>query len=41
MKKNMNYNNCMKRKCEQCKFYIKCFEYKVKEKENANKSKKN
>lgn len=30
MKNNINYNNCMKRKCEQCNKYIKCFEYKKK-----------
>ena len=37
MKKEFNYEQCMKRKCEQCKYYNKCF----KEKKNANKSKKN
>ena len=28
MRDNINYFNCMKRKCEQCKNYINCFKYK-------------
>lgn len=24
----MNFGNCMKYKCEQCKYYINCFKYK-------------
>lgn len=32
MEEKTNYNNCMKRKCHQCKFYDKCF----KKKENKN-----
>ncbi len=27
MKEKINYNNCIKRKCEQCKFYERCFRY--------------
>ena len=30
MKDKMNYANCMKRKCEQCKYYDYCFGYKKK-----------
>lgn len=32
----VNYSKCMKRKCEQCKYYKSCF----KEKKYVNKSKK-
>lgn len=30
MSKKINYANCMKRKCEQCKYYNYCFRYKKK-----------
>ena len=26
--KDINYANCMKRKCEQCRYYDYCFRYK-------------
>ena len=26
--KDINYANCMKRKCEQCKYYDYCFRYR-------------
>lgn len=26
--KDINYNNCMKRKCQECKHYDRCFGYK-------------
>ena len=32
MKKKIDYNNCMQRKCEQCNRYNECFGYKKKEK---------
>lgn len=32
MKDKMNYANCMKRKCQDCKHYDECFGYKPKEK---------
>ena len=35
--KDINYANCMKRRCEQCKYYDYCFRYRPKrkgEKEN-------
>ncbi len=32
MKEKINYDNCMKRKCQKCKFYDECF----KKKENKN-----
>lgn len=35
MKKKINYDNCMKRKCSECKYYDECFGYKLKE-ENSN-----
>lgn len=41
MKDKINLNKCIRIKCKDCKFYNRCFEYKVKEKTNANKSKKN
>nr|DAT49463.1 MAG TPA: hypothetical protein [Bacteriophage sp.] len=30
--KDINYANCMKRKCEQCKYYDYCFRYRPKHK---------
>lgn len=38
--KDINYNNCMRRKCEQCKYYNRCFKYR-KEGGNNNVSKSN
>lgn len=36
----MDYSKCMRNKCKECKFRIKCFEYKPpKEKIKKNKSK--
>lgn len=35
MKDKINYANCMKRKCEQCKYYYYCFRYR---KEGGNKN---
>lgn len=35
MSDKINYANCMRRKCEQCKHYDYCFRYKPK-KENKN-----
>lgn len=29
--KDINYANCMKRKCNECKHYEECFKYKVKQ----------
>lgn len=41
MRENINYFNCMRRKCEQCKNYINCFKYKQSLKnKNKNKNKK-
>ena len=42
MRENINYFNCMRRKCEQCKNYINCFKYKkeVKNKDDRRKSTK-
>lgn len=38
MRENINYFNCMRRKCEQCKNYINCFKYKQSlKKKNKNK----
>lgn len=37
----INYNKCIRTQCKDCKFYNRCFEYKVKEKTDANKSKTN
>lgn len=28
MKEKINYDNCIKRKCSECKYYNKCFGYK-------------
>lgn len=30
--KDINYANCMKRKCEQCRYYDYCFRYRPKRK---------
>ena len=30
MSDKINYANCMKRKCEQCKYYDYCFRYRPK-----------
>lgn len=30
--KDINYANCMKRRCEQCRYYDYCFRYKLKRK---------
>ena len=30
MKEKINYAECMKRKCSECKYYDECFEYKEK-----------
>ena len=30
--KDIDYNNCMRRKCEQCKYYDYCFRYQPKNK---------
>lgn len=38
--KEINYDNCMKRKCEQCKDYDKCFK-KGKSDERNNSIKQN
>lgn len=32
MRDKINYANCMKRKCEQCRYYDNCFRYKTKRK---------
>lgn len=37
MEDKINWNNCMKRKCEQCKHYDYCFGYRKK----TNKSQSN
>ena len=38
MKDKINYANCMKRKCEMCKYYDECFRYKIeKVKQNTKK----
>lgn len=39
MRDNINYFNCMKRKCEQCKNYINCFKYKKKRENKRRKEK--
>lgn len=31
MKEKINYNNCMKRKCQECKYYNYCFGHITKE----------
>ena len=37
MRDKINYANCMKRRCEQCKYYDYCFRYRPKRKgENRN-----
>lgn len=28
MKEKINYAECMKRKCSECKYYDKCFKYR-------------
>lgn len=28
MKEKINYGNCMKRKCKECKYYNRCFKNK-------------
>ena len=33
--KDINYANCMQRRCEQCRYYDYCFRYRPK-KENKN-----
>lgn len=38
--KDINYANCMKRKCDQCKYYDYCFRYRPKKREK-NENKKN
>lgn len=38
MKEKINFDNCMKRKCNECKYYDYCFEYKKEKKENVSKS---
>lgn len=38
MKDRINYKNCMIKKCEQCKFYIKCFKEKKGRDFNVSKS---
>lgn len=35
MKEKINYENCMKYKCERCKYYNYCFKHKTK-KENKD-----
>lgn len=30
MKEKINYNNCMKRKCNECKYFDRCFGYRKK-----------
>lgn len=37
MRNNINYLNCMKRKCEQCKNYVSCFKYTIKSKKQDKK----
>lgn len=39
MRDNINYFNCMRRKCEQCKNYINCFKYKKERKSKGEKKK--
>ena len=35
----INYNKCIRTQCKDCRFYNRCFEYKVKEKKhNVNNS---
>lgn len=34
MKEKINYSECMKRKCQDCKHYDDCFGYKPKEKKD-------
>lgn len=33
--KDINYANCMKRRCEQCRYYDYCFRYKPKSNNKA------
>nr|DAM91448.1 MAG TPA: hypothetical protein [Caudoviricetes sp.] len=33
MKDKINWKECMKRKCEQCKYYNRCFKEKMKKDE--------
>lgn len=33
--KDINYNNCMKRKCQDCKNYDYCFRYRPKKKNKS------
>lgn len=35
MSDKINYANCMKRKCEQCRYYDYCFRYKPKSNNKA------
>lgn len=36
MKDKINWKECMKRKCEQCKYYNRCFKEKIKKDERKN-----
>ncbi|MCI8411948.1 MAG: hypothetical protein HFJ40_05920 [Clostridia bacterium] len=40
MKEKINYAECMKRKCSECKYYDECFEYKPKERKMLIKAKR-
>ena len=40
MNEKIKYANCMKRKCEQCKYYKQCFKKKKGGKLNVSKSNK-
>ena len=33
----INYNKCIRTQCKDCRFYNRCFEYKVKEKKKNEK----
>ena len=36
----INYNKCIRTQCKDCKFYNRCFEYKVKERNEKTQKKK-
>lgn len=38
--KDINYNNCMKRKCQECKHYDYCFGYRGSNNETKKSKKK-
>lgn len=32
----INYNKCIRTQCKDCRFYNRCFEYKIKKEEKKN-----